>query len=439
MSTKLTKTLSIDTILGKQEDYEDVDTAPFLLVFAQLSEGISIPFAYDLKMYRSHALPDVDVAGLINTRVAVGVRYKDKNEDKLIKRVGVIATMNKTGVNDEQHKFKANQFNVYSAHVVPSFKMLDNETTFRTFENQKFSDIFKEVIDDFPGIVSNSYVNFGQLSAEDDALFDYCVQFGESSFNFLSRLMQQLGIWYMFDHRDVVDDESANETMVLGKSLIMAQQCDSDRMKIDRFEANEGQIAQFSRGYVPAVHHVWVADFNESDPTQPPKEPDGGGDRDVMENFDLQPGEPKTTSRFMMEQFPNNGSAETLMRSQEYGVFLASGQSKNMTFQAGRTFRITDDDTDTGNQGSVFLLTAVNFTVLDYSYETSTGWDLLNLLGDTTWRQLPPNQNVFNVLGSFSSSGCRTTCRTRGRMRSPSTPWARRRMDRPAAATCRIS
>jgi hypothetical protein len=59
-------TLNIDTIYGLEEDFTE-DIAPFLLILVQGVEGVSIPFVYDVTLYRPEDLPEVDVATLINT------------------------------------------------------------------------------------------------------------------------------------------------------------------------------------------------------------------------------------------------------------------------------------------------------------------------------------------------------------------------------------
>ena len=65
-------TLTIDTVKGKQE--HTGDAGPFLLAMVQGSEGISMPFCYDVTMYRSEDLPEVDARDLINTSATLGFR-----------------------------------------------------------------------------------------------------------------------------------------------------------------------------------------------------------------------------------------------------------------------------------------------------------------------------------------------------------------------------
>jgi uncharacterized protein involved in type VI secretion and phage assembly len=410
-------TLTIDTIKGLQEDFDD-DTAPFLLAMVQGSEGISTPFVYDVTLYRPESLPEIQPSEMINTQASIGIRHDD---NKWIRRRGMISAMAKTGTTNVRYEAQ-NNFFVYTARIVPAFKMLDSEVTFRVFEDMNLQDIFGELLKDFPSIPhlgSENYVDFSQLTADDMPKLDYCVQFGESTYNFLCRLMAQFGIWYIFDHR-YDREQSVNETMVLGKSLGLLQQCEHDQMKVVLYDAKKDAIAAFSRAYTPAHHHVWCADFNESDPTQPPVEPKGGGDRDVSAQFDLMPNEPKTVSRFSVEQFPNNGDAETAMRLEESGVYVGQGQTENRTFLAGRTFQIIKDETGAAGTDKNFLITTLSFAAYENSYGHSTGWDLLNLLGDFTWKLFTPEgKRALSVLGNMSTQGMANYLQNEG-------PWATR-------------
>jgi uncharacterized protein involved in type VI secretion and phage assembly len=405
-------TLTIDTVKGKQE--HTGDAGPFLLAMVQGSEGISMPFCYDVTMYRSEDLPEVDARDLINTSATLGFRV---GSGDWLYRQGMIQSMQKAGTTNVRHEAQTNYF-VYNARIVPAFKMLDNEVTFRVFEKKTLSDIFKEIITGFPGIASASYVDTSQLSNEDLPQLEYCVQFGESSYNFLSRLMAQLGIWYMFEHR-YTSAQAVNETMVLGRSLSLVQQCGKDQMTVVLYDADDDKIAPFSRNYHPAHHHVWVGDFNTLLPTAPV-----GADTDVEATYDLQPNEPKPDSRFLLERFPrpilneaSNGiqkaadqDAAGIISAEEAGVFLAQGQSKNKTFVAGRTFQVAKDETGAAGKDKNYLLAALSFSAVEHTYGHTTGWDILNLLGDLSWKLLAPDgdkpgKKVVNVFAGLAAQG----------------------------------
>ena len=65
-------TLTISTILGRQE--LTGDRGPFLLASVQGIEGISMPFSYDLTLYRDMNAEDIDPSTLVNTGAKIGIR-----------------------------------------------------------------------------------------------------------------------------------------------------------------------------------------------------------------------------------------------------------------------------------------------------------------------------------------------------------------------------
>jgi type VI secretion system secreted protein VgrG len=108
----------------------------------------------------------------------------------------------------------------YQLTIRPWFYLLDQNRDYRIFQNKSVVDIAKAV---FAGPRPNDaaatkrpdftrYVDFSNLGAYD--VRDYCVQYKESDFQFLSRLFEQEGIYYYFKH------EANQHTLVLcdGKS-----------------------------------------------------------------------------------------------------------------------------------------------------------------------------------------------------------------------------
>ncbi|WP_038825311.1 type VI secretion system tip protein VgrG, partial [Pseudomonas aeruginosa] len=76
----------------------------------------------------------------------------------------------------------------------PWLWLLTRTSDCRIFQNQKVPDIIKQVFrdlgfSDFEDALSRSYREW-----------EYCVQYRETSFDFVSRLMEQEGIYYWFRH-----------------------------------------------------------------------------------------------------------------------------------------------------------------------------------------------------------------------------------------------
>ncbi|UVM41008.1 type VI secretion system tip protein VgrG [Pseudomonas sp. B21-017] len=95
------------------------------------------------------------------------------------------------------------QFAGYHVSLRPWFWLLTRTSDCRIFQNNTVPDIIKQVFrdlgfSDFEDSLSGSYRQW-----------EYCVQYRETSFDFVSRLMEQEGIYYYFRH------EQARHVLVL--------------------------------------------------------------------------------------------------------------------------------------------------------------------------------------------------------------------------------
>ena len=93
------------------------------------------------------------------------------------------------------------EFIAYRAVLVPQLWMAGKQSQSRIFQHATIPDILKKVLN---GIT----VEFRLQSHYYPR--DFCVQYRESDFSFLSRLMEEEGIWYFFEHDD------AKETLIIG-------------------------------------------------------------------------------------------------------------------------------------------------------------------------------------------------------------------------------
>lgn len=95
------------------------------------------------------------------------------------------------------------RFVYYAAEVRPALWMLTMNADCRIFQNMTVPDIVKKVFSD---------LNFSAFKDSLTATYtprDYCVQYRETAFAFVSRLMEEEGIHYFFTH------DSSSHTMVL--------------------------------------------------------------------------------------------------------------------------------------------------------------------------------------------------------------------------------
>jgi type VI secretion system secreted protein VgrG len=95
----------------------------------------------------------------------------------------------------------------YRATIVPWLWFLTRTADCRIFQNKTVPDIIKEVFKDY----GFSELHVSSLSAS-YRTWTYCVQYRETAFDFVSRLMEQEGIYYFFKH------ENGKHTLVLADS-----------------------------------------------------------------------------------------------------------------------------------------------------------------------------------------------------------------------------
>jgi type VI secretion system secreted protein VgrG len=99
-------------------------------------------------------------------------------------------------------------FASYEATVHPWLWLLTRASNCRIFQDQSVPDIVKAVCDAYGGAVA---LSAGSLSGDYPAL-QYCVQYRETDFNFVCRLLEAAGIYFYFTH------EADKHTMVLADS-----------------------------------------------------------------------------------------------------------------------------------------------------------------------------------------------------------------------------
>lgn len=381
--------LTIDTYFGKQTDFPD-DEAPLMLAAVQGSEGISVPYVYDCTLYRSKTLPDIDPKKLINTPVTFGIRLSDKKRWDY--RHGMVSAFSRAGVTDQEWTVLQNEYYIYTLRLVPAFKMLDFEVAYRAFADMTLKEIIKELTDDFPGIFAmtlGNYFNFNQLTEKDLPKLDYCVQYGESTFNFISRMLAQSGISYYFNHH-FGEAGAVRETMRLVKSSAQLKGCrEYAGMHVHPFAVGPDKINSFSLSANPVQRFARVGDFNEDDPFKPAPKPEITNSAILQEYDLLKDVAPEASqSRFSTEQFPANGDADVVMRGIEANTMAYQGQTRNRSFAAGFTFDISEDPTHEAKIGSVLAVVALSFVATENSIGHTALRDavsfFLNFIGQNT-------------------------------------------------------
>jgi type VI secretion system secreted protein VgrG len=178
----------------------------------QCREEISRPFELQAEMVADRK-DEVRFDQIIGQSVTVEIRLLDDSKryfNGIVKRFSQAAR-------DED-------FVHFRAHVVPKFWLLTKKVRSRIFQHLTVPDILKQLLTGFD-------VNYDLTGVYYQR--DYCVQYRESDFDFASRLMEEEGIYYFFQHSDgnhqmMVSDNAGKHPAVPGASTAIYEEADGE-------------------------------------------------------------------------------------------------------------------------------------------------------------------------------------------------------------------
>jgi type VI secretion system secreted protein VgrG len=241
-------------------------------------------------------------------------------------------------------------YRIYHAEVVPWFWLSSRTADCKIFQNKSVKDIIQTVLQD------NDQADFDLSGIKGDhPSREYCVQYRETDFNFLSRLMEEEGIFYFFRHAEgshkmmIADDTSAFYT------------CDENEVE---YGANTDVLSRISawmprREFRPGV---WTQrDYDFETPTKnlqtskntlldvPTSRP--------YEIFDYPGG--------YVDKEPGDNLTKLRMEEEEAPYGEVDAQSNCRHFAPGAKFKLTTHDI-TSEQGN-YTVSTTEHRASDYS------------------------------------------------------------------------
>jgi type VI secretion system secreted protein VgrG len=179
--------ITIDTPLGK-------DT--LLLQAFNCTEGISKPFNLSADLLsENHSVSFKDIVG---KQVTVSVHLAGDHKRFWNGYVSRFACARRD-----------NRFTYYHAEIVPWLWFLTRTADCQIFQQKTIPDIIKKVFQD------HGFQDFQDRTQGSYVQRDYVVQYRETAFNFVSRLMEEYGIFYFFEH-----DQSSHKLILADKPQV---------------------------------------------------------------------------------------------------------------------------------------------------------------------------------------------------------------------------
>jgi len=316
---------SLETPLGKDE---------LLLTRLEGSEYISQLFSFELSALSTNLT--------IKPEELVGkqVKVKFHNEQGRVFH----GFVNQFSFGESQ----SSGFREYKLSVVPWLWFLTKTENRRIFQNKNTRDILKIVFSD---LGFNDY----EFRADGGKLREYCVQYGESDFVFISRLLEEEGYAYFFKHQAdkhtliIVDKENAYET------------CPETDLGYSKGTSPDAQITDWEHNY-EFRKGVWtINDYNFKEPAKSLI-----AETTTQSKF-------ANNKKFQHYDYPDLyefGSGAELVKirmdAEEVPMNTINGGSNCSTFYAGGMFKLAEHEAK--NEKGSYILTAVHHRAYDASY-----------------------------------------------------------------------
>ncbi len=326
--------IKIDTPLG-----EDV----LLLRGFKGTESISRLFRFELDLLSENS--SISFPDIIGKNVTLSLKQPDGSYRYIN---GIISRFAQQATEE--------RLTAYRAEMVPWLWLLTRNADCRIFKNKSIPDIITQVFSDLD---FNDYTNSLQDSYEPR---EYCVQYRESSFNFVSRLMEQCGIFYFFNH------EQGKHTLVMADSPTAHSSCPG-QSSIRYFTVSGGPQEDVITGWqieqeLRAGKYTHT-DYNFKTPStslmasEPTVHEVGGNSK--LEIYDY-PGEHLTKGS-------GQALAKIRMQEEEAQHLIAHGTSHCRMFVSG--YKFTLEEHPRQDMNTDYVLTEIQHTAVTDAFPSS--------------------------------------------------------------------
>ena len=301
------------------------------LLFRRISgyEGLSDLFEYNVEVIsESNTVAFTSIVGkaaTVTLEFGLGSASHKRYINGIVEKFTQVRSDYDISAGEETH------LTVYRAVLRPWFWMLTLTRNNEIFQNMSTPDIIKKVFGDL------GYTDFKSSLKGSYSPREYCVQYEESAFNFVSRLMEDEGIYYYFEH------EESKHTMVLADDLsahkpMAAYSSDNVRFwEADESQRPEDVVYECSLSEQVTSGKYAVDDFNFETPSTDLMSEVSGLTETKMRVYEYeghQGGFSKTAE--------GKAIAKTRLEALEWRNKLIQGQSYCIGFSTGENFTLKD-------------------------------------------------------------------------------------------------
>lgn len=309
-ATQIDRPFRVKTTLG--------DDALLLESFTG-SERVSEPFQFLLRLLSPD--PNIDMGALLNSPVVLSIILNEDTERHIHGNICRIKLL----------EYGADGQSAYEAEVVPWFWFLTQYSNCRIFQNKSVPDIVEKVFSD------RGFTDFENRLRSTYSPREYCVQYRETDFNFVSRLMEEEGIFYFFEQSE------QKHTLVLADSPNAFPPC--PHQSTARFlpasggHQDEDTVNTFEAEYRVQPGTASLTDYNFQKPHTSLYATLAGTQQGERYEYPGNYGSKDDGDRY----------ARLLLEEQETRIAVIRGESNCLGFECGYKFTLSEHARDSAN------------------------------------------------------------------------------------------
>ena len=317
-------------------------TDKLLITGMQGNEGISRLFNFELSLVsEDKGIPFADIIGK-GVTVSIELPSGDWRYFN-----GIISSFSQVS-GDTTSSDDTTRVALYRASLVPKLWLLTRSAELRIFQNMTVPEIVEKVLRQFE-ITDYELKLQGNFQKR-----DYCVQYRETHFNFISRLLEEEGIYYFFEHN------TDNHKLIIADSPQANAPCPGQSTAsylIEGSTPDDDTISSLEKIQMILPGKYMLSDFNFETPNNslnvniPGKYKLGPGTREIYDY----PGGYTTMA-------PGNALVKVRMEEKEAQITTVRGGGKCRSFTSGYRFSLINADRSEMNNKE-YILTSVAHTI----------------------------------------------------------------------------
>lgn len=309
--------LSIESPLGKDE---------LLLVSCSGSEYISDIFEYQLDLLSNNL--DIKPQDIVGKAITITIHTPEPRF--------IHGYINRFALGDKAPEL--DDLRKYNATVVPWFWFLAKRKNCRIYQQKSVIDIIKSVIGD---------TGFSDYKLQVTGTYpkrDYCVQYNETDYGFINRLMQEEGISFYFTHT------KSKHTLILTDANTGYENCKEKNVKYSRGTFTDPHIHDWIRTYQFPSGKVSTVDYDFTKPTKKLETVSPS----LINLPKIQDYEVYTYPGQYVDSADGKRLTKNRMEMIEQAFDTIQGQSSCGSFTAGYTFNLSEHESSS-EQGQYLL------------------------------------------------------------------------------------